>query len=72
MKQERMGKVVFFDSYYGTIKEEKDCYLFSKYDMVTPIQVGDFVSFRKEEIGKQKVARFVKKRGFYHDQQKMG
>lgn len=57
----KIGKVVEFDNYVGEIVDADDRYMFIDTDLLNPVQIGDYVSFKSEKMGDINRAFFVEK-----------
>ena len=53
------GIVTYFNGEYGEIKKDNEKYIFLGHEIMGDINVGNFVSFRSEEIHGVKRAYFV-------------
>ena len=53
------GLVTYFDGEYGEIKKSNEKYIFLKQDIMSTIDLGDYVSFKGEEVQGVKRAYFI-------------
>lgn len=56
-----IGKIINYDGTCGEIITEKDKYLLFNENTKEPVQNGDLVVFRPEQVKTKKIAFFIKK-----------